>query len=172
MLAYLSLGSNLGSRWGDPCATLALAVARLQRLDGLSVRRGSTTYRTRPMGLTEQPDFANLVVEVETVLAGAALLGAIQAVEREFGRTRDIPQGPRTLDVDLLLLGNFVIDEPGLVVPHPRLHLRRFVLVPLAELAPELMHPLLRRSVASLLAGLMATPGDVVGWAANAVMST
>lgn len=137
--AFVGLGSNLGDRE----ATLRAAVGRLRRLSGIEVRGASGFRDTEPVGYLQQPRFLNGVVELETDLTARALLGVLLELERAFGRDRSAgpPQGPRTLDLDLLLYGDETIDEPLLKVPHPRLHERRFVLEPLAELDPGLDVP-------------------------------
>jgi 2-amino-4-hydroxy-6-hydroxymethyldihydropteridine diphosphokinase len=136
---FVGLGSNLGDREG----TLRAAVGRLRGLAQTEVRSVSSFRDTEPVGYLDQPRFLNGAAELETGLAPAALLGALLELERAFGRDRDSspPHGPRTLDLDLLLYDEETIDEPGLQVPHPRLHERRFVLEPLAELDPELVVP-------------------------------
>jgi 2-amino-4-hydroxy-6-hydroxymethyldihydropteridine diphosphokinase len=137
--AFVGLGSNLGER----DVTLRAAVGRLRRLPDVDVERVSSFRDTEPVGYVDQPRFLNGAVELETGLTARALLGALLELERAFGRDRSAapPQGPRTLDLDLLLYGDQTIDEPLLKVPHPRLHERRFVLEPLAELDPDLDVP-------------------------------
>ena len=136
---FVGLGSNLGDREG----TLRAAVGRLRGLPETDVVRMSSLRDTDPVGYRNQPRFLNGVVELETTLAPRALLAALLELEAAFGRDRGTvpPQGPRTLDLDLLLYGQDRIDEPGLQVPHPRLQERRFVLEPLAELDPALEVP-------------------------------
>jgi 2-amino-4-hydroxy-6-hydroxymethyldihydropteridine diphosphokinase len=148
--AYVGLGANLGEREN----TLRAAVGALDDEDGIEVVALSTLRETEPVGVGDQPPFLNGAVALETTLAARELLDRLLAVEHRFGRVR-VPgeHGPRTLDLDLLLYGDAEIDEPGLVVPHPRLHERRFVLEPLAELDPELVVPG-RGDVRSLLAGV------------------
>ena len=150
-LAAVGLGANLG----DAAATLRDAVAALARLPASTLLRTSRLYRTPAWGRTDQPDFINAVALVETDLAARDLLDALFSIERSFGRVRIDGErwGPRTLDLDLLLFGDALIDEPGLRVPHPHLHERAFVLLPLAEIAPELRIPGLD-SVAALAAGM------------------
>jgi 2-amino-4-hydroxy-6-hydroxymethyldihydropteridine diphosphokinase len=131
-LAYVGLGSNLGDRE----ATILAAVAALRGVVAVSTLR-----ETDPVGLTEQPAFLNGAVALETELAPRALLDHLLAVERELGRERRERWGPRTIDLDLLLYGAETLEEPGLTVPHPHLHERRFALEPLAELDPELVVP-------------------------------
>jgi 2-amino-4-hydroxy-6-hydroxymethyldihydropteridine diphosphokinase len=148
--AYVGLGANLGDRE----RTLRAAVDALPAEEGIEFVSVSTLRETEPVGVGEQPRFLNGVVELETTLTARELLDRLLAVEQRFGRVR-IPgeHGPRTLDLDLLLYGDEVIDEQGLTVPHPRLHERRFVLEPLAELAPGLVVPG-RGDMESLLRGV------------------
>lgn len=148
--AYVGLGANLGDRE----RTLRAAVEALAAEEGIEVVAVSTLRETEPVGVGEQPRFLNGAAELETTLTARELLDRLLAVEQRFGRIR-IPgeHGPRTLDLDLLLYGDEVIDEPGLTVPHPRLHKRRFVLEPLAELAPGLVVPG-RGDMESLLTGI------------------
>ena len=149
--AYVGLGSNLGDREG----TLRAAVGRLATPPETKVLQLSTLRRTDPVGYLDQPRFLNGAVELETALSARRLLDALLGLEQAFGRDRAsaVPKGPRTLDLDLLLFGADVIDEPGLEIPHPRLHERRFVLEPLAELDPSLEVPG-KGSVQTLLAKL------------------
>ena len=136
--AYVGLGANLGDR--EP--TLRAAVASLDAEEGIEVVAVSTLRETEPVGVGPQPLFLNGAAALETTLTARELLDRLLAVEQRFGRVR-VPgeHGPRTLDLDLLLYGEETIDEPGLTLPHPRLHERRFVLEPLAELAPGLVIP-------------------------------
>jgi 2-amino-4-hydroxy-6-hydroxymethyldihydropteridine diphosphokinase len=131
-LAYVGLGANLGDREG----TIRAAVADLPGVVAVSTLR-----ETDPVGITDQPRFLNGVAVLETELAPRELLDVLLAAERRLGRERGKRWGPRTIDLDLLLYGDEVIDETGLTIPHPRLHERRFVLEPLADLAPELVVP-------------------------------
>ncbi len=135
--AYVALGANLG----DAQATVRAAFDALETLSETRVLRRSSLYRTAPVGLADQPDFINAVAAIETALAPDALLSALLAIENRFGRVRRDRNGPRTLDLDLLLYGEQCIDSPQLTLPHPRLHLRAFVLCPLAEIAPDLPLP-------------------------------
>jgi len=137
--AYIGLGSNLGDR----LETLRTAVGRLDTVDGVRVVACSPVYESVPLGpVRGQPAFLNAVCAVETTLAPRELLARLMAVETDLGRVRDVPQGPRTIDLDLLLFGAAIVDEPGLRVPHPRLRDRAFVLWPLLDLAPDLRNPL------------------------------
>jgi len=146
---YLSLGSNIGDREGN----LRDAIKRLAAPD-LGVLRVSPVYETEPMGVTDQPWFLNLVVEAETTLFPVQLLSRIAKIERAMGRVRTRAKGPRTLDIDILLYGNAVVRTRDLQIPHPRMAERRFVLAPLADLAPTLRHPVLGKSIKELLDGL------------------
>ncbi len=136
--AYVGLGANLGDREG----TIRRALALLGSRPGIDVAAVSTLRETDPVGYLDQPRFLNGAAALDTTLPARALLATLLDVERELGRTRDGPRlGPRTLDLDLLLYGEETLAEPGLAVPHPRLHERAFVLEPLAELDPELVVP-------------------------------
>lgn len=137
MQAYIALGSNLN----DPSAQVRRGAQALDALPDTHKRRCSSLYRTAPVGLVDQPDFINAVCEIDTALRAQDLLHALLEIERVHGRVRDVPGGPRTLDLDLLLYGDLVCHEAGLTLPHPRLHERAFVLYPLAELAPALSIP-------------------------------
>ncbi|MDP1647385.1 MAG: 2-amino-4-hydroxy-6-hydroxymethyldihydropteridine diphosphokinase [Rubrivivax sp.] len=137
---FVGLGANLG----DPRATLAQALQALAGLPRTRLVAASPLYRSGPID-AQGPDFINAVAELDTTLAPRELLQALQAIEQEHGRQRPHRNAPRTLDLDLLLYGQRLIDEPGLTVPHPRLHQRAFVLLPLADLAPDLVHPRLGR---------------------------
>jgi 2-amino-4-hydroxy-6-hydroxymethyldihydropteridine diphosphokinase len=152
--AYIGMGGNLASWAGEPQATLAAAARRLESL-GRVVRR-SSLYSTEPVGYAEQPRFLNAVVALETELEPGELLRSLMAIEQEFGRDRTagIANGPRTLDLDILLLGEEEISRPDLEIPHPRLSERAFVLVPLNEIAPEARVPRRGKTVAQLLANL------------------
>jgi len=146
---YLSLGSNVGDR------ERALRGA-IRLLDGADLRilRVSSVYESEPRDVRSQPWFLNLVIEAETSLFPRQLLTRIHKIELQLGRRRLAVKGPRTIDIDILLYGNFVIDTAELTVPHLRMAERRFVLAPMAELAPDLRHPVLRRTMSDLLAAV------------------
>ena len=139
VIAFVGLGGNLG----DAAATLRSAVHALAGLPETRLLQASSLYRTPAWGLEQQPDFINGAAMLETRLPARRLLEALLAVERDFGREREAASrwGPRTLDLDLLLYGESVIAEPGLQVPHPHLHKRAFALVPLLEIAPDILIP-------------------------------
>lgn len=130
-LAYIGIGSNQG----DPAAAVEAAIARLAGLG--AVPRRSRLYRTKPWGVTDQPDFVNAVAALETELDARSLLDALKGIERDLGRIATYRWGPRAIDLDILTYGDARIDEPDLVVPHPRMTERAFVLVPLAEIDPS-----------------------------------
>jgi 2-amino-4-hydroxy-6-hydroxymethyldihydropteridine diphosphokinase len=144
--AFVGLGSNLG----DAAATLRLALESLDRLPATRLLRASRLYRTPAWGNTEQPDFVNAVALLHTSLDARALLDGLLGIERSFGRVRRERWGPRVLDLDLLLHGDSVIDEPGLHVPHPHLTERAFVLLPLLEIDPDVVVPGHGRAQAAL----------------------
>jgi len=147
--AFVALGSNLGDRR----ALLDLALAQLRASEGIAVEAVSPVYETEPVGGPPQGAYLNAAVALRTTLAPRVLLARLLAIEALAGRERSgARDAPRRLDLDLLLYGELAIAEPGLVVPHPRLHERAFVLEPLADLAPGLVHPVLRESVARLAA--------------------
>src|SRR5262245_4460252 len=135
--AFIALGSNLD----DPVAQIRRGLASLTALPSTRFVRSSSLYSNPPVGYLEQPDFVNAVAMIETGLGARELLDRLLAIELAHGRSRSRPNGPRTLDLDLALYGDRVIDEPDLVVPHPRLTERAFVLVPIAEIAPDAVVP-------------------------------
>jgi 2-amino-4-hydroxy-6-hydroxymethyldihydropteridine diphosphokinase len=137
--AWIGIGANLG----DPIASVRAAIAALDEVGGLRVAQCSSLYRSTPVGpgMDGQPDYINAVVGIDTALSPAALLDALFAIELHFGRQRSVRNAARTLDLDLLLYGEDIVDQPGLQVPHPRMHQRAFVLQPLAEVAPDTLIP-------------------------------
>jgi 2-amino-4-hydroxy-6-hydroxymethyldihydropteridine diphosphokinase len=161
--AYIGMGGNLASRAGAPEATLAEAVLRLESLGRLVGR--SSLYSTEPVGFSAQPRFVNAVVALETELAPHELLDSLLVIEKEFGRDRatGVVNGPRTLDLDILLYGDLEISEPNLRIPHPRLAERAFVLAPLCEIAAEVHVPGSEMSVTQLLVSLLSGSKDAFG---------
>lgn len=145
---FLSLGSNLGDREGMLQAALDALEA-----SALHIRRISPVYETAPVDAAGQPWFLNLVAEAETSLFPLQVLARTSRVEQRLGRRRTAPKGPRTIDIDILFYGNFMIDRPELTVPHPRFADRRFVLAPMADLAPDFRDPASKRTMRELLAG-------------------
>jgi 2-amino-4-hydroxy-6-hydroxymethyldihydropteridine diphosphokinase len=154
-MVYLSLGSNVGEREEN----LRAAIARLGGLG--EVVAVSAFYETEPMEFREQPWFLNCAVALKTTLMPRQFLSRILKIEQEMGRRRTRAKGPRTIDIDLLLFGNSVVHTPQLDVPHPALHQRRFVLEPLAEIAPEARHPVFKRTVRELREALPRGAGQV-----------
>ena len=135
--AYIALGSNLK----NPAAQVKAAFEELAMLPQTRLVQVSSLYCSAPAGYADQPDFVNAVAHIETALTPRALLDELLAIEQRRGRVRDFQNAPRTLDLDILLYGDAVIDEPGLTIPHPRMHERAFVLFPLAEIAPGVTLP-------------------------------
>ncbi len=151
---YLALGTNLGDREGN----LKQALVRLAPF--VHVTRMSSIYETEPVGVREQPWFLNQVIAGTTTLSPIDLLRRVKRIEIEMGRTETIRFGPRPIDIDILLYDRLIELSPVLTIPHPRLHERAFVLVPLAEIAPDLVHPRLRKRMRDMLAGL-ESPDEV-----------
>ena len=158
--AYVALGSNLGDRAGN----LLLAVRGMLE-SGLEVTRLSGIYETEPVETFPQPAFLNMVAELRVLplLTSEQILARLLRVEHTLGRTRELAMGPRTIDLDLLLCRDETHNSQLLSLPHPRLHLRRFVLIPLAELAPTLVHPTLKKTIRELLDSLNGT-SEIERW--------
>jgi len=152
-IAYLSLGSNMGDRKQN----LDAALAKLASPD-LRILRVSSIYETEPVGLAEQRWFLNLAAEIETDLFPMQLLTRVNRIEKDLGRVRTVRNGPRTLDIDILLYGKAVVRSLKLEIPHPRMAERRFVLAPLAELAPDLRHPTTHQTIRAMLE---AAPNEI-----------
>ncbi|HTW58046.1 MAG TPA: 2-amino-4-hydroxy-6-hydroxymethyldihydropteridine diphosphokinase [Terriglobales bacterium] len=153
-LVYLSLGSNVGDRE----AHLHDAIARLGTVGRLVSL--SSFYETEPVEFADQPWFLNCAVSMETAAAPEQLMAALLTIEREMGRERTQEKGPRTIDIDILLFDDLVVNSPDLIIPHPAMHQRRFVLEPLAEIAPDARHSALRKTVREMLKDL--PPGQSV----------
>jgi len=152
---YLSLGSNIGDREKN----LRAAIAKLSELGEIAAV--SSFYETEPVDFTAQPWFLNCAVAIRTKLMPELFLSKIQMFEQQLGRRRIRPKGPRNIDIDILLFDDSVISTPELQIPHPAMHERRFVLEPLAEIAPELQHPVLKKTVRELLQTLPRDTGQV-----------
>lgn len=146
---FLSIGSNLGDRQANCEMAMAHLTAR-----GVRIIRASAMHETKPWGVLDQPDFMNLAVEADSSHDPRALLSIIKQIELDMGRVASRRWGPRLIDIDILLYDMAVLDEPDLVVPHPQMHERAFVLDPLCEIAPDVMHPILNKSASDLLRAL------------------
>lgn len=151
-LAYIGIGSNLGDREG----TLNAAIGRLAEDSNVAVTKRSGFYETTPDGGPPQPDFLNGVVEIDTLLTPDALLVRLHAIEESLERKRVIKWGARTIDMDIVLYGDLVMDKPCLKIPHPLMHTRRFVLDPLSEIAPSALHPVIGKTIVDLRDALNA----------------
>ncbi len=144
--AYIGLGSNLGNRSGN----IEEATDSLKAVDSIEVKKISSIYETEPEGVEDQPHFLNCALEVETNLPPRKLLASLKAIERQMGRSRGKRCGPRIIDLDILLYGDLVMEEADLEIPHPLLAERLFVLAPLSEIASEIVHPKLGKSISGL----------------------
>ena len=154
-MILIGLGANLPSAVGGPQQTLEAALERLEAA-GVHIVAQSRWYRTAPVPVSDQPWFVNGIARVETLLAPRALLEVLRQIEREFGRQRTVPNAARTLDLDIIDYDGRIEDTPELTLPHPRLQDRAFVLLPLAEVAPEWRHPVLGQTVKTLISALPA----------------
>ena len=148
--AFIGAGANLG----EPVRQIREARDALRKSPGIKFLAASSLYRTQPVGPVEQPPFINAVFALEPEIDPHDLLSLLLEIEQNMGRVRGERWGPRVIDLDLLFFGEETIEKPGLEVPHPRLHERRFVLAPLAEIAPGFVHPVFKKTVSELLAGL------------------
>lgn len=146
---YIGIGSNLGDREGN-----CLRAVKLLSEDGLIVRKQSSLYETEPWGLKDQPEFINMAIEAETGLEPLKLLELLKNIEKQMGRDESVRWGPRVIDLDILFYNDMVIDTPEFRIPHPLMHERDFVLKPLAEIAPEKEHPVVKKTVREMLSGL------------------
>jgi 2-amino-4-hydroxy-6-hydroxymethyldihydropteridine diphosphokinase len=155
VLILIALGANLPSRHGRPHETLAAARAAMTARN-LRIVRQSSTWLTAPVPVSDQPWYHNEVVALETELSPYGLLEALQAIEHEFGRVRTVRNAPRVLDLDLIAYNDVVLSKPELIVPHPRMHRRAFVLLPLREIAPDWEHPVLHTVLSDLIDNLPA----------------
>ena len=146
-IAFVGVGANLG----NPLEQCRDALERMDATPGIKLLRRSSFYRSEPAGFREQPWFVNAVAEVRTVLAAVDLLKDLQRIEQAMGRIRERRDGPRVIDLDLLLYGQDIMRQPDLTIPHPRMHGRRFVLMPFYEIAPYILHPAFGISIQGLL---------------------
>ncbi len=152
-IVFLGLGANIGNR----VKALKEAERLISEIDGILVVSSASLYETEPVGIVDQPSFINSALKIKTALYPTELLGRLKEIEREMGRVDTIRWGPRIIDIDILLFGNIVINKKGLTIPHPEMAKRAFVLVPLSEIAPNVIHPVLAKSIRELVDDL----GDV-----------
>lgn len=157
--AYIGVGSNLN----HPVTQITHAIQMLHHLQGIKLQAASSLYKTKPIGCPPQPDFVNAVVSLNTTLSAHDLLIALQGLEKQQGRVHSgVKNQPRSLDLDLLLYDEVILNTPELTLPHPRLYERNFVLIPLLEIAPDLPPPAGERSLAEIVARLSQNPAQVV----------
>ena len=149
-IAYIGFGSNIGDR----LAHIQNAIHVLSETEGIAFQKISSIYQTDPVGYEAQAQFLNGVAAIQTDLPPLSLLHTLKNIETEVGRQHRVRWGPREIDLDILIYGDLCLQTEKLIIPHPEMHLRRFVLVPLAEVAPDLVHPILKESVQTLLQGL------------------
>lgn len=143
---YIGIGSNLGDRHKN-----CLRAVELLKQSGLSVTKQSSVHETEPWGITDQPAFLNMAVEIETVLLPIELLALLKKIEKDMGRQETVRWGPRIIDLDILLYDDITLNTDALIIPHPLMHEREFVLRPLSELAEDLIHPVLEKKIGELL---------------------
>lgn len=154
-IVYIGIGSNLGARH-DNC----LRAIELLEKNGLVVSKKSSLYDTAPWGRTEQPAFINMAVEIETELDPYGLLSLLKRIEKDMGRQETVRWGPRIIDLDILFFNQITLQSDTLIIPHPLMHEREFVLKPLSEIAKDLMHPVLKRKISDLSEAIKDTRGD------------
>lgn len=146
-IAYIGIGSNLGNREAN-----CLTAIKLIRDRGLTINKQSSMHETTPWGVEEQPGFINMAIEIETSLEPEKLLESLKCIEAEIGRQDSYRWGPRVIDLDILLYADIIINSPMLQIPHPLMHQRDFVLRPMSEIAPDKMHPVIKKTIDKLLA--------------------
>lgn len=152
-MILIGLGANLPSRFGPPPATLAASIAALADY-GLTVTARSRIWLTAPVPISDQPWYHNAVIAIKTSLPPLELLKTLQTIENEFGRVRLVRNEPRVIDLDLLAYDDVILEHPALTVPHPRLHQRNFVLLPIQDIVPDWLHPALKTSLKDMIAEL------------------
>jgi 2-amino-4-hydroxy-6-hydroxymethyldihydropteridine diphosphokinase len=145
-IAYIGIGSNLGNRQKN-----CLRAIKLIEKNGIVIRKLSSMYETEPWGIKDQPHFLNMAIEIETHLNPEELLKILKNIENKIGRRKSYRWGPRSIDLDILLFDNLILKEDNLEIPHPLMHKRNFVLLPLSEIAPDIIHPLLRKKISDLV---------------------